>query len=370
MKDALTLRTRIEANIKTLDLPVFFAHGSRILYEGWIKADPRAKSEDVFLPKLKINDLLSLKEIGSEGKQTEPPNRYSEAGLVKELEKRGIGRPSTYASIIKTLLDREYVIKEGKALIPTDTGDVVSTFLEKNFADYISDNFTADMEDKLDLIAMGKGKYLDTLKKFYTPFIKEVKSKEKLEKITNLGDADPKWKCPKCSSNMVIKLGRGGKFMSCDKFPDCDGMREIDGNEVKEAESIGIDPKSGLPIFVMDGRFGPYVQLGDGNSKSQTPNSKKTKEKVRRASIPKDKDPNSVTLQEALHYLSLPRELGVHPETGETITANIGRFGPFIVHQKDFRSLKQDDVYTIGLDRALEILREPKKVGRWGKKKK
>ena len=138
-------------------------------------------------------------------------------------------------------------------------------------------------------------------------------------------------------------------------------MRNIDGSEIKEAESIGVDPISGLPVFVMDGRFGPYVQLGTKDKENKKP---------RRASIPKDKDSNTVTLGEALKYLSLPRELGHHPETGEMISANIGRFGPYVVHQKDFRSLKTDDVYTVTLDRALEIFKEPKKFGRRGRAKK
>lgn len=179
---------------------------------------------------------------------------------------------------------------------------------------------------------------------------------------------------------MVIKLGRGGKFLSCETFPDCKGMRNIDGSEVKEAEPIGIDPESGLPVYVMDGRFGPYVQLGgiedtenikseESNSKEEKPKkkTKKTKkEKPRRSSIPKDKNPNEVTLEDALKYLSLPRELGPHPDTGEMISANMGRFGPYVVHQKDFRSIKDDNVYTITLERALEIFKEPKKFGRRG----
>ena len=367
MKDASLMRTKVEANILDNSIPNFVANGQRVISEGWLKADPRARSEDVELPKVKESDKLNLQNINSKGKQTEPPGRYSEAGLVKELEKRGIGRPSTYASIIKTLLDREYVTKEDRALKPTDTGDVVSTFLETNFEHYINDTFTAKMEDELDDIALGKAKYLETVKHFYDPLHKEIKIKEKTAKITNLGDADAKWKCPICGSDMIIKLGKNGKFLSCDKFPECHGAHKIDGGEIKEAEALGIDPVSGLPVFVMDGRFGPYVQLGGQNSKSEAPNSKEKKtkkEKPRRASVPKEKDPTSVTLEEALKYLSLPRELGKHPDTGEMISASIGRFGPFIVHQKDFRSLKTDDVYKIELPRALEILREPKKFGR------
>lgn len=363
MKDAITMRTKITTNIKDKkDMPDFGTNGSRIIKEGWLLGDPQAKGEDVVLPKVKVSDPLKLMYLNKEEKQTEPPNRYSEAGLIKELEKRGIGRPSTYASIIETIISRGYVEKDGRTLKPTDTGDVVSTFLEKNFEEYISDTFTAEMENELDQIAEGKRDYKSTLEDFYKPFSKEVKEKEKTAKITNLGDADPKLKCPICESDMIIKLGRNGKFLSCEKFPKCKGMRNIDGSEIKEAESIGTDPKTGLEVFIMEGRFGPYVQLGNGEQPAANGQDKKTKKiKPKRASIPKDKDPKSVTLKEALHYLSLPRELGKHPETGEIISANIGRFGPYIVHQKDFRSLKEDDVYTIDLNRALEILKEPKK---------
>lgn len=372
MQDALMMRTKITTSVavstKNSDgsMPNFSANGSRVIKEGWLLADPQAKGEDVLLPKVKDNDSLSLINLNNEEKQTEPPNRYSEAGLIKELEKRGIGRPSTYASIIATIEERGYVEKDGRTLKPTDVGDVVSTFLENNFENYISDTFTAEMENELDQIAEGTREYESTLREFYKPFSKDVKDKEKTAKLTNLGDADPKIKCPICGSEMIIKLGRGGKFLSCEKFPKCKGMRNIDGSEIKEAESIGTDPATGLEVFVMDGRFGPYVQLGAGNSKSEASNPKQKikKEKPRRASIPKDKDPKNITLEEALKLLSLPRELGPHPDTGEMISANIGRFGPYIVHQKDFRSLKNDNVYDIELPRALEILKEPKKVGR------
>lgn len=369
MKDAKVMRTKIIANIDKQNIPNFSANGSRVIKEGWLICDNRAKGEDVILPQVKKGDKLELVNINKEEKQTEPPNRYSEAGLIKELEKRGIGRPSTYASIINTIIERGYVEKDGRTLKPTDTGDVVSTFLEDNFEKYISDTFTAEMEDELDEIAEGKREYEKTLCEFYKPFIKEVKEKEKTAKLTTLGDADPNLKCPLCNAGMVVKLGKGGKFLSCERFPDCSGMRNIDGSEIKEAEPLGIDPKSGLPILVMDGRFGPYVQLGNPTSQKLrgTPTKKSAKEKPRRASIPKDIDPNSITLEQALKLLSLPRELGLHPETGEMISANIGRFGPYIVHQKDFRSLKEDDVYTIKFDRALEILKEPKKFRR-GKK--
>jgi DNA topoisomerase-1 len=362
MKDAQTLRTKVLVEVANGKIPDFSVNGSRITYEGWLMADPYSRGDDTQVPEVTQNEKLNLIDIYSEEKATEPPNRYSEAGLVKELEKRGIGRPSTYASIIKTIEDRGYVEKLNKALVPTDTGDVVSTFLEDNFADYISDSFTAEMEDKLDLIADGKEDYTKMLTKFYKPFLAEVKSRDKIAKVNNLGDADNKFKCPVCGGPMIIKLSRTGKFLSCKKYPDCDGALDMNGKEIVKNKPIGVHPETGEKIFVMDGRYGPYVQLGE--------KVKGVKTKPKMASIPKTKDPATVDVKDALHYLSLPRELGKHPETGEMISANIGKFGPYIVHQKDFRSLKEDDVYTIELPRALEILAQEKKKRGFAKKRK
>ena len=364
MADAKLLKTKISAKTKDEDVPAFSANGSRVLFDGWLKADPAARGEDVELPKVEKGEVLKVEKVEAEEKQTTPPPRYTEAGLIKELEKRGIGRPSTYASIMKTLADRGYVIKEGRSLMPTDTGDVVSTFLEANFPTYISDTFTAEMEDELDDIATGKREYAKTLKDFYTPFQKDVKEKDKVAgKITDLGPTPKEFVCPICGASMVYKLSRQGKFMSCSRFPDCTGARteagEVISNEPQKP--LGYHPESHEPIYVLNGRFGPFVQLGESKKGSKT--------KPRRASIPKTKNPSEITMEEALTYLSLPRELGAHPETGETITANVGRFGPYVVHQKDFRSLKTDDVYKIELPRALEIFKEEKKKRGFPRKK-
>ncbi len=369
MADASIMRTKIVARIEgAAETPDFTANGNRILFDGWLKADPDAQGEEVTLPKVAEGEKLTLLSITDIEKQTEPPSRYTEAGLVHELEKRGIGRPSTYASIINTIIEREYVTKEGKTLFPTDTGEVVSTFLEENFPTYISDTFTAEMEDKLDHIAHGEKDYEKTLSEFYKPFLKEVKSKEKLEKATHLGDADPKFKCPTCGKHMVIKLGRNGKFLSCADYPDCTGALMLDGTEIKKDEPLGFDPATNLPIFVLVGKYGPYVQLGTRAEKTASKAEKAIKPKM--ASIPRGVEIASVTLADALKFLSLPRVLGEHPETHKTITANNGRFGPYVVHDGDFRSLKKDDVYTIELKRALEIFSEPKAVrkGRFARK--
>ena len=440
-------------------IPDFTVAGSRVIFDGWLKADPESTGEEVNLPKCSKGEKLDLLSIDSLAKQTQPPARYTEAGLIKELEKRGIGRPSTYASITRTIETRGYVEKEGRSIKPTDTGDVVSSFLEEYFPTYISDTFTAEMENELDEIATGERTYLKTLSDFYGPFDKEVKSKEKLAKATNLGVADAKYKCPKCgASPMQIKLGRGGKFLSCSRYPDCDGALSEGGMEYKKDEPIGTDPTTGLPIFVLNGRFGPYVQLGvkppkekktrkakNTTKKEKTTATKKNSEaevrknvaegttnafddsqkddknivnfsdkekeagaahaskafqknnknvvnfrdegkgtaapdnaspadkpvKPKMASIPKTMDPSKVTVAEALKYLSLPRILGTDPATGKDITASIGRFGPYIVRDGDFRSLKgADSPYDITLERALELLAIAKKPRGFAKKKK
>jgi DNA topoisomerase-1 len=399
MADAKTLRTKLTANIGASDsagknadtsaqpIPDFAINGSRILFDGWLKADPDAQQDDVSIPKAEVGQPLTLLDMHTDEKQTQPPPRYSEAGLVKELEARGIGRPSTYASIIKTIVDRGYVEKIDRALKPTDTGDVVSTFLEENFGEYISDSFTAEMEDKLDAISRGEKEYEPTLSEFYKPFLRDVNAKAKSSaKITDLGPAPAGTKCPVCGSPMIIKLGKNGKFLSCSRFPECIGALTMEGKEIAGEKPIGTDPTTGLPIFVKIGRFGPYVQLGEMPKKGPRVKKVKAKKidgaeivpvekpaavvKPRMGSIPKTKDPSTVTVADALVYLSLPRVLGVHPTTGQPITANNGRFGPYIVHESDFRSLKKDDVYTIELPRALEILAEPKKQRGFNRKKK
>lgn len=262
MIDARMMRTKILVRVDDgVNLPLFSANGSRLLSPGWLAADPEAQGEDVILPLVKVDDILKKEKINAEEKKTEPPPRYTEAGLVKELEKRGIGRPSTYASIIKTIQDRGYVDKQGKTLIPTDTGDVVSSFLEKYFPTYVGDSFTAEMEEKLDEISRGEREYSATLEEFYTPFQKEVASKADIEKITNMGDADPTMKCPVCDGAMIVKLSKGGKFLSCKKFPDCNGARTIEGEALEGPKPTGeACPKCGKGELVeRSGRNGKFI---------------------------------------------------------------------------------------------------------------
>ncbi|HEX8591317.1 MAG TPA: type I DNA topoisomerase [Candidatus Paceibacterota bacterium] len=373
MAAAKVLRTNVKAEANA-DIPAFSANGSRVTFAGWLALDTRARGEDVELPKLADGEKLNLVSLTSTEKQTEPPNRYTEAGLIKELEKRGIGRPSTYASIMKTIQDRGYVEKTGRTLTPTATGMVVSGFLEEHFPEYISDSFTAEMEDELDEISRGEREYVTTLKEFYGPFQKAVGAKDSLPKATSLGEAPKEFPCPLCGSLMEFKLGRGGIFMSCTKYPDCTGARQEDGTEVKPDEPIGTHPETGFPIYVRTGRFGPYVEMpleepsDEGKTAEKADEKPKKgakkkakKENVKRASIPAGTDLAGITLEDAVRYLSLPRELGRHPVSGEPIIANTGRFGPYVAHNGEFRSIKKSDPYTITFEEALALVNEPKR---------
>ncbi len=275
MADAKLKRVKVLANVESKSIPDFVVRGSQVIFEGWLKADPAARGEDSEVPPVQKGDKLIVKDIKAEEKETQPPARYTEAGLVKELEKRGIGRPSTYASIMRTLTERGYVSKEGRTLIPTDTGDVVSSFLEKHFPKYISDTFTAEMEDELDDIASGKRSYVPTLEEFYKPFRKEIESKEDIPKVTSMGDAPEEFKCPDCGGPMEYKLSKGGKFMSCKKFPECQGARKADGSIIEPPKEIGEEcPKCGLHgekpnkkspgvLVEREGRYGRFISCSN-----------------------------------------------------------------------------------------------------------
>jgi DNA topoisomerase-1 len=290
---------------------------------------------------------------------------------------------------MKTIQDRGYVEKLARALKPTATGMVVSGWLEQHFPEYISDSFTAEMENELDEIARGERGYTETLTEFYGPFEKAVRAKDKLPKATGLGDAPAEFPCTICGSPMEFKLGRGGVFMSCKRYPDCMGARTEEGVELKDDEPIGHDPVTGAPIFIKTGRFGPYVEMAlpeeptveielpveeiVAKGKKKKPAKKATKKAKgrpkkagKRASIPAGTDLATITLADALRYLSLPRELGMHPSTGKAVFASTGRFGPYVGSDGEFRSLKAavGDPYTITLDAALALLAEPKKPPR------
>lgn len=261
MKEANTIRTSLVIEFSDKKIPYFSANGNQLLFDGFLKIDHFSKKEKIVLPAVQKGETLELIKIKKEEKETTPPPRYSEAGLIKELEKRGIGRPSTYASIIRTIQERGYVVKENKALFPTDTGEVVNSFLEKNFTNYISDTFTADLEDQLDLIAQGKKEYETTLSNFYQPFSKEIKTKEKeTPKATTLGKAEKEFKCPKCGGPMVIKLGKNGKFLGCKKYPDCDGILSLEGKKRPADKKLKeICPECGGSLVEKTGKFGKFI---------------------------------------------------------------------------------------------------------------
>ena len=305
MADAKILRTKISANIDGEKIPDFSVNGNVVVFPGWLAADPNGKGEEVDVPNVKEKEVILLLHIEGGEKFTEPPGRYTEAGLVRELEKRDIGRPSTYASIIRTIVERGYVERINRTLIPTDTGEVVSDFLEKNFPTYISDSFTAEMENELDEIAEGKKEYKKVLTTFYKPFAKEIKEKEKLEKATNLGDAGDEFKCPLCGEAMIIKLGRTGKFMSCKKFPDCMGARKLDGSIMEGPRETGeICPQCEKgKLIEREGRFGKFIAC---------------------ANYPKCKYVKQSEEEEA------KKKTGVHcPECNGEIIERRGRFGAF-----------------------------------------
>lgn len=377
-------KLNVSAKIKVGDC-LFGASGTRILFPGFLRAyvegsdDPEAALEgkEVLLPDLKEGDSVDLKEVQAASHETKPPARYTEASLVQALEREGIGRPSTYASIIGTIIERNYVRKVGNALVPTFTGFAVVQFLERHFGNLVDYGFTSQMEESLDEIAEGNRPYIPYLEKFFLGdqgLRHQIQSKER-----GIDPDESRSVDMEKLQGVNIRVGRFGPYAikadSSDKKDEArasipediapadltqETIDEILAHQERGPEPLGKDPKTQKNVYVLLGRYGPYVQLGE------TPEDKKIK--PRRASIPKNLNAKEVTLEQALRFLSLPRELGPHPETGEMITANNGRFGPYVVHQSDFRSLKKDDdVYTIDLKRALEIFAEPKK-GRGGSK--
>ncbi|HEY1041323.1 MAG TPA: type I DNA topoisomerase [Candidatus Paceibacterota bacterium] len=326
----------------------FSVTGSIILNAGYMQCDTYGEATDKPLPALKEGQQLTKESISCTEKHTEPPARYSEAGLVKELEKRGIGRPSTYASTISTLIERTYVEKIGRSLKPTDTGMIVSKFLREHFLEYTSDVFTAHMEDKLDDITDGKATYIETIDEMYKPLHKAVLSKESIERISNLGEADAQFKCPVCGAGMIIKIGKTGKFMSCSRYPDCTGALTMSGLPLGQGVLLGEDPKTKLPIYLHEGRYGTYVTIGDKDAE------------VKKASLGRTK-PENVTLAKALAALVYPKVLGTDPKTGEEVFVNDGRYGPYVGMGKVFRPIKKPKTLeTVTLEEAIKLLYTPK----------
>ncbi len=405
MASAEVEQTTADIEVKGRDGKVYTlrASGSVIQFEGFLKVYEEGRDERLHatkgkddvapdeddasrrLPALSQGDRVTDRAIAADQHFTQPPPRYSEATLVKKLEELGIGRPSTYASTLAVLQERAYVRIDKKRLIPEDKGRLVTAFLESFFKRYVEFDFTADLEDKLDLISDGKLEWKDVLRDFWRDFtgsvdeIKDLRVTEVLDALNEIlgphifpakeDGSDPR-ACPACSAGRLsLKVGRFGAFVGCSNYPECRYTRQF--NETGEGEGealtadgklLGHDPETGLPVTLRKGRFGPYVQLGDADGD----------EKPRRSSIPRGIDAATLELERALQLLSLPREVGIHPETGEPITAGLGRFGPFVLHNGTYANLESfEDVFTIGINRAVALLAEKAAGGgsKWSRAK-
>ena len=358
------------------------ASGSRIAFDGFLRLyregrDDGARDDDGdrMLPALAANDALDRSEVRPDQHFTEPPPRFTEATLVKRLEELGIGRPSTYASILSVLQERDYVRLDKKRFYPENRGRLVTAFLESFFKRYVEYDFTSELEDRLDDIANGKIEWKLVLREFWTAFIakvddtKELRVSDVLDALDGIlgphifaddGSGKDRRKCPSCDGGRLnLKLGKFGAFVGCANYPDCRYTRPFDGGGEaggvgNESLELGVDPNSGLMITVRKGPYGNYVQLGEQSDEG----------KPKRVSLPKPMTPADLDLAIAIGLLSLPRDIGSHPETGEMIIAGIGRFGPYLKHGKAFVSLKADDVLSVGLNRATALLAEGKRGGR------
>ncbi|MFL0693769.1 MAG: type I DNA topoisomerase [Agrobacterium tumefaciens] len=357
------------------------AVGSVIRFDGFIAAytDQREEGEapedgddeDGRLPEINAREALAKQKVNASQHFTEPPPRYSEASLIKKMEELGIGRPSTYAATLKTLSDREYVVMDKRKLIPHSKGRLVTAFLENFFTKYVEYDFTADLEEKLDKISAGELNWKDVLRAFWQDFFAQIEDTKEL-RVTNVLDAlnealaplvfpkredgsDPRI-CQVCGTgNLSLKLGKYGAFVGCSNYPECSFTRQLTSDGGAEAEAggnepraLGKDPVTEEEITLRSGRFGPYVQRGEGKE-------------AKRSSLPKGWAPADIDFEKALSLLSLPRDVGAHPETGKMITAGLGRYGPFVLHDGTYANLDGiEDVLSIGLNRAVTVLAEKK----------
>ena len=360
------------------------ASGQVVVFDGYIKLyteghDAGDDDDDAEgrLPKMAEGQHADLLKADANQSFTQPPPRYTEASLVKRLEELGIGRPSTYASTLSTLEDRGYVRIEGKALIPEDKGRLVTAFLENFFSRYVEYDFTAGLEEKLDVISDGKLDWKEFLREFWKQFAADIDGTKELRVSAVLDalnealgayvfprqDADgnpienPR-QCPLCKEGeLSMKLGKFGAFVGCSRHPECKYTRQFssEGGESAaispDGNELGVHPETGETIFLKSGRFGPYVEMANG-------------EKPKRASLGKQDNAAELTLERAVELLSLPREVGRHPEDGEMILANFGRFGPYVQHGKTYANLKDPrDVFTIGLNHAVALIADKKARG-------
>ena len=385
MEAASLERTTVEIP-STDGKAVLRATGQVVKFDGFLTLYQEGKDESDDedggrLPLINQGDTPRLVDATHSQHFTEPPPRYSEASLVKKLEELGIGRPSTYASTLSTLIDRDYVKLEQKRFIPEDKGRLVTIFLEKFFARYVEYDFTASLEEKLDLVSDGKLAWKDLLRDFWKEFNGAIGATAEL-RVTHVIDAlnevlephlfppkvdgegnsvDPR-KCPTCGTGQLsLKLGKFGAFVGCSNYPDCRFTRPF-GAEQKGQTDIPPDGKvlgnnpEGVPVFLKSGRFGPYVQLGaDPADKAEKP---------RRSSIPNGWSVPDLNLEQGLKLLSLPREIGKHPEDGEPIEANLGRYGPYVKHLKTYANVPDvNELFEIGINRAVTLIAE-KRAGK------
>ena len=353
------------------------ASGTVITFPGFLKLyeegkdDERSdKEEEQTLPQVTEGMPLDLYKVSPDQHFTEPPPRFSEATLVKKMEELSIGRPSTYASVLSVLRDRDYVFMDRNRFHPQDKGRLVTSFLESFFNQYVEYDFTAALEGDLDKVSNGDLDYKDVLRKFWENFsysvdsTMEIRNTQILDKMNEVlgphifkdtGDGDPRI-CPKCNEGeLSLKTGKFGAFVGCTRYPECRFTRpfaQAEGREGDIERELGIDPETGLIVYLKDGRFGPYIQLGDAGEDNEKP---------KRSGLPKDMRPADMTLDYALRLLSLPRLVGKHPETGEDITADLGRYGPYLKHGKQSASLETvDEIFEIGVNRAVTVIAEKK----------
>ena len=358
------------------------ANGTVIKFDGFLTLyqegeDDAADDEELRrLPEMSAGENLTKRNIDATQHFTEPPPRYSEASLVKRMEELGIGRPSTYASILQVLKDRGYVRIDKKRLVPEDKGRVLTAFLESFFARYVEYDFTAGLEEQLDRISNNEMAWRDLLRDFWRDFtaavgdIKELRVAQVIDALDEMlaphlfppraDGTDPR-KCPNCETGKLsLKLGKFGGFIGCTNYPECRYTRQfapgngVNGGPDGGMKKLGEDPASGLEVTLRSGRFGPYVQLGEAVEG----------EKPKRAGLPKGLSPDDLDLERALGLLSLPREIGRHPDDGEPIVAGVGRFGPYVQHGKMYANLTPgDDVLSVGLNRAVTLIEEKRAKG-------
>jgi DNA topoisomerase-1 len=350
------------------------ATGQVIKFDGFLALyqeghDDEEDEDSRRLPAMSRGEPLKRQGLAVTQHFTEPPPRFSEASLVKRMEELGIGRPSTYASILQVLKDRGYVKLEKKRLHGEDKGRVVVAFLENFFRRYVEYDFTADLEEQLDRISNNEISWQQVLKDFWRDFIgavddiKDLRVAEVLDVLDDMlgphiypprTDGGDVRQCPTCGTGKLnLKAGKFGAFVGCSNYPECRYTRPLAADNAESADRLlGQDPETGLDVNVKAGRFGPYIQLGEQKDYGED-------EKPKRAGIPKGTSPSDIELERALKLLSLPREIGKHPESGQPITAGIGRFGPFVKHDKTYASLEAgDEVFDIGLNRAVTLIAE------------